>query len=978
MSIALNIEGPSHSPSRRASCRTDDWLQSLVTESMAKDSNQLTEPKVPRVPSEFRKIKENSDCYEPLVVSIGPYHHGKEKLEEMEKLKAKMAGQIVKDFKQAAEEMYSKAKELVSGARECYAEESTRQFNDEQFAQMMFLDGCFILEVVSNKLSERQKPRKEELASVTRDLILLENQLPFKVLIPLMRIYTRSGHHCAAEHTSSSKQKLGSGCIDQQFMKTVEDFFKTIHEIPLNRESCWEKISNFSKLLRALISCLKSSRSKDTGTDFELDFYHHLLEFFYFKFVYGEGHRQLERGSNREITSWNRYYSVNELKDVGISFVPNNTTVFVDVNFKNTILGGALCIPPLNIEDSTKSLLLNLAAYEACAGLYSAKCTSYVCFMRSLIDKPEDVKELRSKGILRTTIGPDDQIAKIFKEMTTNLVPNPSAYRKVKKSVESHYRNTVKRWILHYKDPISKVVVKYSFIFGIAVSAIQAYLAETKPRPALDIYQGPSHSPSRRASSSSDAWLQSLVTESRATDSNQVNEPEVPRVPSEFREMKENTDCYEPLVVSIGPYHHGKEKLEVMEKLKAKMVGQFVNDSKNAAEEMYSKVKELVSVARECYEEESTRQFNDEKFAQMMFLDGYFILQVVSKKLENQKLRKEEVASVTRDLFLLENQLPFKVLIALMRIYITSGHHSAVECRPPSSKQKLGRIDQEVMKTVEDFFKTVHEIPLHRESCWEKISIFFTKLPRALILCLKSSRSKDTDYDYKLDFYDHLLDFFYFKFVYGEGQHQREGRSNREITSWNRYYSVNELKDVGISFVPNNTTVFVDVNFKNTILGGALCIPPLNIENSTKSLLLNLAAYEACAGLYSGKCTSYVCFMRSLIDKPEDVKELRSKGILRTTIGTDDQIAQIFKEMTTILVPKPSAYRDVKNSVESHYRNTVKRWILQYKDPFSKAVVKYSFIYGIAVSAIQAYLAETKQRPNFGICSCSNATLLHY
>ncbi|KAJ6677301.1 hypothetical protein OIU85_010463 [Salix viminalis] len=275
------------------------------------------------------------------------------------------------------------------------------------------------------------------------------------------------------------------------------------------------------------------------------------------------------------------------------------------------------------------------------------------------------------------------------------------------------------------------------------------------------------------------------------------------------------------------------------------------------------------------------------------------------------------------------------------------------------------RIDQEFKKTVEDFFKSIHEIPLQRESCWEKISIFFSELPRSLIL------SKDTGPYCKLGIYDHLLHFFYFKFVYGKGQHKRKRRSNRETTSWNRYYSVNELKNVGISFVPSNTSVFVNVNFKKTFLGGALCIPPLNIEDSTKSLLLNLAAYETCAGLYSAKCTSYVCFMRSLIDKPEDVKELRSKGILRTTIGTDDQIAQIFKEMTTNLVPKPSAYRDVKESVESHYRNTLKRWILQYKDPISKAVVKYSFIVGIAVSALQAYLAQTKQRTGYGICSCS-------
>jgi hypothetical protein len=143
--------------------------------------------------------------------------------------------------------------------------------------------------------------------------------------------------------------------------------------------------------------------------------------------------------------------------------------------------------------------------------------------------------------------------------------------------------------------------------------------------------------------------------------------PVIPRVPPEFREMKENTGCYEPKVVSIGPYHHGKKELEKMESLKTKIARQLVKDSSEVAEEMYNKVKDLVSDARECYAEESTRQFNDVKFTQMMFLDGYFILQFLTDKLGKQKLRKEEVVSVTRDLFLLENQLPFQVLISLMR-----------------------------------------------------------------------------------------------------------------------------------------------------------------------------------------------------------------------------------------------------------------------------------------------------------------------
>lgn len=493
---------------------------------------------------------------------------------------------------------------------------------------------------------------------------------------------------------------------------------------------------------------------------------------------------------------------------------------------------------------------------------------------------------------------------------------------------------------------------------------------------ALNI-EGPSHSPSQSTSCSTDhhAWLQSLMTESRAGNPNQVDKLEVPRVPSEFRQMEENTDCYEPLVVSIGPYHHGKKELKEMEKLKAKMAGQFVEGSRVAAEEMYSTVTELVSDVRKCYAEESTRQFNDEKFTQMMFLDGYFILQVVSDKLAKQKLRKEEVASVRRDLFLLENQLPFKVLIPLMRLYKRKGDHLAVE---DTSSSKQSSSPESWRTILENFFKEIHEIPPQRESCWEKISHFFSELPRALKLSSKSPISMDTTFG--LDSYNHLLEVFYFMFVYGgpEGQHQPERRMYGEIPCWNyRYYSVNELKNVGISFKPSNTSVFTDVKFKQAPLGGALRIPPLIIEDSTKSLLLNLAVYETCSQWYYGRCTSYLCLMRSLIDKPQDVMELRSKGILRTTIGSDDQIAQIFKEMATNLAPNAYAYNEVKSSVESQYRSTVKRWILQYKYRIYKKVVKYSVIYGIAVSAIQPYLAETKENPGFVNCSCSNATLQH-
>ena len=51
-------------------------------------------PKFPKVPSTIRQIKQNEECYDPSLVSIGPYHHGKDELKEMEKLKVTFARQF--------------------------------------------------------------------------------------------------------------------------------------------------------------------------------------------------------------------------------------------------------------------------------------------------------------------------------------------------------------------------------------------------------------------------------------------------------------------------------------------------------------------------------------------------------------------------------------------------------------------------------------------------------------------------------------------------------------------------------------------------------------------------------------------------------------------------------------------------------------------------------------------------------------------
>ncbi|XP_073261072.1 uncharacterized protein [Populus alba] len=127
------------------------WLikiKNAGTEETTHDDNQRKGPDhFPRVPPTLRDIQQNRDCYDPSVVSIGPYHHGKTKaLEEMEKFKETYALDFVKDCKKLNAVIDSEVEAMLSIAKNWYPEDARENFNDEQLAKMMFLDGCFIVQ----------------------------------------------------------------------------------------------------------------------------------------------------------------------------------------------------------------------------------------------------------------------------------------------------------------------------------------------------------------------------------------------------------------------------------------------------------------------------------------------------------------------------------------------------------------------------------------------------------------------------------------------------------------------------------------------------------------------------------------------------------------------------------------------------------------------------------------------------------------
>ncbi|XP_028084585.1 uncharacterized protein LOC114285707 [Camellia sinensis] len=172
-------------------------------------------------------------------------------------------------------------------------------------------------------------------------------------------------------------------------------------------------------------------------------------------------------------------------------------------------------------------------------------------------------------------------------------------------------------------------------------------------------------------------WVASIIN-AGASQSQNPKPLCIQRVPQMLRKTKNYQNNYAPRVVSVGPYHHDHNnlKLQRMQELKPRITSKLVLDDQQLLEDLHERLFQKVKQLRDCYEEKSTNEYNDDEFIRMMLVDGcfilYFINYVTERKVHKVEIKNHNVAFIRQDLFLLENQLPFIVLEELIndqRIY---------------------------------------------------------------------------------------------------------------------------------------------------------------------------------------------------------------------------------------------------------------------------------------------------------------------
>ncbi|EEF37410.1 UPF0481 protein At3g47200 [Ricinus communis] len=366
----------------------------------------------------------------PQIVSLGPYHHAKRRLRQMDRHKWRSLQHVLKRTNKDIKLFLDSVREVEERARSCY--EGTIGLSSNEFVEMMVLDGCFVLELFRGAAEgfkqlgyARNDPifaMRGSMHSIQRDMIMLENQLPLFILDLLLGL-----------QFDNPDQK---GFVAKLALTFFDPLMPT--DEPLTK-------SEKNKLESSLGYATTFDPLADQGGLHCLDVFRRSL--------LRSGPKPVPRNWIKRWSNNNRVadkrrtqliHCVTELREAGIKFKKRKTDRFWDIKFKD----GVLRIPRLLVHDGTKSLFLNLIAFEQCHLDCGNDITSYVVFMDNLINSPQDVAYLHYCGILEHWLGSDAEVADLFNRLCQEVVfdINDSYLSQLSQDVNQYYNHRWNTW----------------------------------------------------------------------------------------------------------------------------------------------------------------------------------------------------------------------------------------------------------------------------------------------------------------------------------------------------------------------------------------------------------------------------------------------------------------------------------------------------------------------------------------------------
>ncbi|MED6123387.1 hypothetical protein PIB30_048685 [Stylosanthes scabra] len=366
-----------------------------------------------KVPHEVRQL--NEDAYTPVLVSIGPLHHGNPRLVTMEAHKQFCCQQLIQKSEASLSDLVSCVQELEPQIRACYSEKI--ELTVDEFVKVIFIDYCFVIEFVFNYetmlsfQSDSIFSKPWVVKRVMYDLILLENQVPFFVLEKLynLALLARNRHF-------------------PSFTNFVVSKFSFQNEQSVLPPPDTNSIAHFTDLLRYL----------------------YLPPFHTRPSRYRRGQLGFGHGGLLVVLG----HGASEFVEAGVKFTVNESRQGCIIDLKYEY--GILKIPHiLLLEDWTEISLRNILALEHCHYPQEHYVFDYVDFISQLINTGKDVDTLVENGIFNNQLGDNKNVAEFFRGLKRNIVVTSynATYFHISQELDAYYRNplhknlaAMKRW----------------------------------------------------------------------------------------------------------------------------------------------------------------------------------------------------------------------------------------------------------------------------------------------------------------------------------------------------------------------------------------------------------------------------------------------------------------------------------------------------------------------------------------------------
>ncbi|URD97706.1 UPF0481 protein [Musa troglodytarum] len=293
-----------------------------------------------------------------------------------------------------------------------YSEEM--EMSSDDLVQMMLLDCCFVIETIWSLPPV-----------VGRDMLILENQLPFCLLQPLFDSafpgQSRELNNLILDFLSESISiTTETPSVEKPFHHTLHLFHSCI--LPANDRDGSESSTslchkqNVSPVsfwpLSWLIKLSCCPRDDQEVTNLLLD--------------------------------W--IPSATRLTEAGVHIrKKKKAKSFLDITFRD----GKMEIPQIQVDDCTNTLLRNLIAFEQCCREASHHVTAYAELIDLLIDTAADVALLQQSKIIISGMGSGEEVTTLFnrlgKEVTIDE-PSRNYFSRIYKEANEYYGARCNKW----------------------------------------------------------------------------------------------------------------------------------------------------------------------------------------------------------------------------------------------------------------------------------------------------------------------------------------------------------------------------------------------------------------------------------------------------------------------------------------------------------------------------------------------------